>query len=217
MSLSPHVRALATLATLLLFGCAQPAPKRGDAGATASAGDASAYASTAARAESKPAPAPTSSATTASGAATPLVDESRPPVGGDELNSRGRHLLDAIAHDNVELAADILYPREGFLANRDAQDPVRAWEKQLSAPLRKQVHAQHKKHKGLDRAAFVSLELGHAATQVKPKRREWKQPVWRVRHAKLTYTLDGKTRRIDIGEMVGFRGAWYVTRLRSRE
>jgi hypothetical protein len=49
--------------------------------------------------------------------------------------------------------------------------------------------------------------------QIVPKKHGWKKPLWRVKHSKLTFVIEGKTHRVDIGEMVAWRGAWYVTRL----
>ena len=60
----------------------------------------------------------------------------------------------------------------------------------------------------------MSFELGHSVVQITPKKRDFKKPLWRVKHSKLTFTIDGKTRHLDIAEMTAWRGAWYVTRLR---
>jgi hypothetical protein len=141
-------------------------------------------------------------------------DESIPPTSSDELTARARHLLEAIAKDDPDLAGDILFPRDGWLATRDAADPGKEWERHVASPFRKAVHADGRHHEGIDGAQFVSFELGHAIVQVSPKRHGWKKPLWVVHGSRLTYLVDGHTRTFAIREMTAWRGAWYVTRLR---
>jgi hypothetical protein len=141
-----------------------------------------------------------------------VADEQIPATTSEELTARAKHLLEAIAHDNPDLAADIIFPRDGYVAARDAADPGKAWDKAVSTLFKNQVHRLSKK-KGTDKAQFVSLELGHAVVQTVPKKHVWKKPLWVVKHSKLTYIIDGKTHRLDITEMTAWRGAWYVTRL----
>jgi hypothetical protein len=136
-----------------------------------------------------------------------------PPSSAD-LPPRARHLVEAIAQNSPDLAADILLPREAYMAVRDAKDPAKAWEKSVLLPFRKAVAQQHKKLRHAERARFVSLELGPQLTEVPAKRKEWKEPLWRVRHSKLSFSIDGKVHRLDVAEMIGFRGSWYVSKLR---
>ena len=156
-------------------------------------------------ASSSPAPAPPSSVP---------ADEAMPPATSDELQTRGRHLLEAIAQDNPQLAQDLLFPRDGFAATRDAADPARAWEKTVHAPFLGSVHRLHRRVRGLAGAQVVSLELGQSVVQVLPHKKEWKRPLWRVRHSRLVIVVEGRSQRIDIPEMTSWRGAWYVTKLR---
>jgi hypothetical protein len=137
-----------------------------------------------------------------------------PPQTSDELPLRMRHLLEAIAQDNPELANDALFPRDAYLATRDAADPQKAWEKKLSGAFHRAVERTHKRTKGMENAKFVTFELGHSITQLTPKKHDFKRPLWRVKHSKLTFTIEGKQRHLDIAEMTAWRGAWYVTRLR---
>jgi len=141
-------------------------------------------------------------------------DTAMPRAESEELSARMRHLLEAIAQDNPDLAGDALFPRDAFLAVKDAPDPAKAWEKKLQGPFRRHVERTHKRTKGIEGAKFVSFELGHAVTQITPKKADFKKPLWRVKHSKLTFTIEGKTRHLDIAEMTAWRGAWYVTRLR---
>ncbi|HEY3818826.1 MAG TPA: hypothetical protein VGL81_16760 [Polyangiaceae bacterium] len=141
-------------------------------------------------------------------------DDSIPATSGDELTARARHLLEAVGKDDPDLATDILFPRDGWLATRDAADPGKEWEKRVAAPFRKSVHAAARHHEELDRAQFVSLELGHVVVQSKPRRHGWKKPLWTVKGSRLTFLVDGHTRTLTIREMTAWRGAWYVTRLR---
>jgi hypothetical protein len=141
-------------------------------------------------------------------------DDTIPATASDELTARARHLLEAVGKDDPDLAADILFPRDGWLATRDAVDPGKEWEKRVAAPFRKSIHSAARHHSELDRARFVSLELGRAVVQSTPKRHGWKKPLWTVHGSHLTFVVDGHTRTITIREMTAWRGAWYVTRLR---
>jgi hypothetical protein len=116
--------------------------------------------------------------------------------------------------DNADLASDILFPRDAFVVAHDATDPGKLWDTRLSASFRRGVHSLYKRTKGIERAQFVSFEIGRTVTQAPIRHRDWKVPLWRVPHARLTFTLDGRTSRFDIGELTSWRGAWYVTRLR---
>ena len=126
---------------------------------------------------------------------------------------RAKHLLEAIAQDNVDLASDILFPRDGWTTTRDAADPGKEWEKRVARPFRKALHSLSRHHKDLDRAKFASLELGHSMTQASPKKRGWQKPLWIVTGSRLTFVVDGRTRTLPVREMTAWRGAWYVTRL----
>jgi hypothetical protein len=140
-------------------------------------------------------------------------DDAIPPTSSEELTVRAKHLLEAIAQDNGDLASDILFPRDGFIATRDAADPGKDWEKRVAHPFRRAVHALSRHHKDLDRAQFASLELGHSMTQATPKRHGWQRPLWIVTGSRLTFVVDGRTRTLPVREMTAWRGAWYVTRL----
>ena len=137
-----------------------------------------------------------------------------PPAQSEELVRRMQHLLEAIAQDNSDLAKDALYPRDAFIATRDTHDPGRVWDTKISASFRKAVHRAHKKKKHMDKARFVSFELGRQITSQPPKHHEFKKTVWRVKRSKIAFSIDDHTYTMEIAEMVSHRGAWYVTRLR---
>lgn len=143
-----------------------------------------------------------------------LEDTAMPASSGEDLQTRMRHLLEAIAQNNPDLAGDALFPRDGYVASRDVADPQKAWEKKVSNGFRRSVQRMHKRMKGVEHAKFVAFEVGHSVVQLTPKKKDFKKPLWRVKHSKLTFTIDGKTRHLDIPEMTAWRGAWYVTRLR---
>ncbi len=152
------------------------------------------------------------SASLAADAGSP--DEILPPSSSEEMTARARHLLEAIAHDSPELATDIVFPRDAYLTTRDSSDPGKAWDAKVTGVFQRNVHAFHKRTRGVEKAQFVSFELGHSVQQAPPKKREWKKPLWRVKRSRITYTIDGRTQRVEIAEMIGYRGAWYVTKLR---
>jgi hypothetical protein len=144
----------------------------------------------------------------------PPADEMIPPTSSDELTTRARHLLEAAGKDDPDLATDIAFPRSGWLAMRDADDPGKDWDRHVDSPFRRSLHALFRRHESLARAQFVSFELGHALVQAVPRRHGWKKPLWTVRGSHVTYTVDGHTRALTIREMTAWRGAWYITRLR---
>jgi hypothetical protein len=141
------------------------------------------------------------------------ADDAIPPAASEELTARSRHLLEAIAKDDAALAADILFPRDGWLATRDAADPGHEWEKRAASPFRHAVHALSRRRKDAAGAQFVSFELGHSMTQMSAQHHGWKKPLWTVTGSRLTFVVDGRTRTLPIHEMTAWRGAWYVTRL----
>ncbi|HTB72278.1 MAG TPA: hypothetical protein VK762_03490 [Polyangiaceae bacterium] len=141
------------------------------------------------------------------------ADDAIPPTSSEELTVRARHLLEAIAQNNGELASDILFPRDGWVATRDAADPGKEWEKRVARPFQRSLRVLSRRHQDLGRAQFASLELGHSMTQATPKRHGWQKPLWIVTGSRLTFVVDGRTRTLPVREMVGWRGAWYVTRL----
>jgi hypothetical protein len=143
-----------------------------------------------------------------------IDDLAPPPTPNEELFGRMRHLLEAVAQDNPDLAGDILFPRDAYLATRDSVDPQKAWEKRVQGQFHRAVERTHKRMKGIENAKFVGFELGHSVSQLTPKKHDFKRPLWRVRHSKISFTIDGKVRHLDIAELTAWRGAWYVTRLR---
>jgi hypothetical protein len=187
---------------LAIAGCKPSAPLRGDGGV-----DARAPLDSGALDAGGPA--------TGSGAPDAATgDDALPAATSDELTLRAKHLFEAIMRDNPDLASDILFPRDAFQLAHDSADPGKVWDAKLASSFRRGIHALHKRTKGIDRGLFVSFEIGRMVTQATPRKHDWKLPLWRVPHARLTYLLDGRTARFDIGEITSWRGAWYVTKIR---
>jgi hypothetical protein len=188
------------LVVAALAGCKPAAVVRADAGTDArSAADAGTIDAAAA-------------ATTIDASAA--AEEALPAATSDELTLRAQHLFEAIQRDNPDLASDILFPRDAFVIAHDAADPGHVWDNKLSPAFRRAVHTLGRRTKGVEHAQFVSFEIGRTVTQALVRHHEWKMPLWRVPHARLTYQLDGRTGHFDIGELTSWRGAWYVTKLR---
>ena len=137
-----------------------------------------------------------------------------PDAGPGDLDKRAKHLLEAIAQNDLSLAADIILPREAYLAARDAQDPAALYESKFKSGLANHVARIRRHEKGIENAVFVSFELGKDTSRVEPHKHEWNQPLWRATRSTLTYTIDGRVRRVEIAEMVAWRGSWYVAKLR---
>jgi len=107
-----------------------------------------------------------------------------------------------------------MFPRDGWLSTRESADPGKEWERRVAAPFRRAIHALSRHHAEYEGAQSVSIELGSAMSQATPKRRGWKKPLWIVHESRLTFVIDGRSRTLRIREMVAWRGAWYVTRVR---
>jgi hypothetical protein len=150
----------------------------------------------------------------AEGGASAFDDSAMPASSGEDLTTRMRHLLEAVSQNNPDLAGDALFPRDGYVTVKDVSDPPKDWTQHVQERFRRAVERTHKHMKGLEHAKFVSFEIGHSITQLMPRKNDFKKPLWRVKHSKLTFTIDGKARHLDIAEMTAWRGAWYVTRLR---
>jgi hypothetical protein len=141
--------------------------------------------------------------------------EALPDGGAADLQLRGKHLLQAIAENDPSLAADIILPREAYIAARDAEDPGAVYESRVKSAFASQIVRIRRHEKGIDGAVFVSFDLGGPPVRVEPRRHEWKDAVWKIGHSKLTFTIEGRVKRIDVAEMIAWRGNWYVARLRG--
>lgn len=204
-----HAGALALALAAAALGCPQKASRTDllDAGDAARGSDASRLADAGDASEAGDA--------SDAAAATDAEDGARPSDATlAELNARMRHLVEAIAQDNPDLAQDVLFPKDAFAATHEAKDAHREWTKKIAKPFQKAVSRLHAQKKGAERAKFSAFSLGAAPREVSPKRGELKRSLWRVKHSRLDITIDGKTLPIEIAEMTSWRGNWYVTRLR---
>ncbi|MEO7108900.1 MAG: hypothetical protein ABI183_00565 [Polyangiaceae bacterium] len=143
------------------------------------------------------------------------AEDELPSSIAQDLSDRSKHLVEAIAHDDPTLAQDFVFPRDGYAASHDRSDASSIWDKKVLAVFAHDVHTLHKKMKNSAHATFLSFDLGHEVQQITPKPKDFDRPLWRVKHSKITVSVDGKTDRIDVAEMMGWRGAWYVTHLRG--
>jgi len=141
------------------------------------------------------------------------ADDALPPVASAEMTTRAKHLLEAVQKDDATLATDIVFPRDAYLAVKDAVDPGKQWDTQVRGLFQKQVHALHRKTKGIERAVFTSFELGQSSEAL-PKKKDLRRMLWRTKRSRVAFTVDGKPSHFDIVEMTGWRGSWYVTKLK---
>jgi len=195
------LRDLALLCACACLGCTEA--KHGVDAAAATSASAVAIADAAARvtdAQAEAAPAAV------------VVDE-LPDGGAGELSTRARHLLEALSQDDPSLAGDIVLPREAYLTSRDAQDPGAAYDSRFKPGFETQIRRVRRHEKGMDRAVFVSFDLGPNPSRVVPRKKEWKDPLWRTRGT-LTFTIDKDVHRIEVAEMIAWKGAWYVAKIR---
>lgn len=143
------------------------------------------------------------------------ADDSLPPKTSDELTIRAKHLLEAIGKDDGDLAADLIFPRDAYLVVKDVPDPGKQWDAKMLAAFRAQIHKLHKAQKGIERATFSSFEVGQPVVQALPKKKDLKRSLWRAKQSRLNYAIDGKPGHVEIAEMTGWQGSWYVTQLRT--
>ena len=143
------------------------------------------------------------------------TEDALPSSIAPDLADRSRHLVEAIAKDDPLLAQDFVFPRDAYAASHDRSDASSVWDKKVLAAFGRDIHTLHKRIKNSSHATFISFELGHEVQQIQPKPKDFNRALWRAKHSKITVSIDGKTDRIDIAEMMGWRGAWYVTRLRG--
>jgi len=143
-----------------------------------------------------------------------IADDALPPSTSDELTIRARHLLEAIQKDDGDLAADLIFPRDAYIAVKDVGDPGKHWDARMLAAFRNQVHQLHKRTKKVERATFSSFEVTQPVVQSMPKKGDLKKTLWRSKHSRLNYTIDGKPGHFDVVELTGWQGSWYVTQLR---
>jgi hypothetical protein len=136
-----------------------------------------------------------------------------PDAGPADLDVRAKHLLEAIAQNDASLAADIVLPREAYMTARDTQDPGSLYESKFKTGFATHVARAHRHERGVERAVFVSFELGANPSRVTPKKHEWKEALWHATRSTLTFTIDGRVHRIEVAEMIAWRGNWYVSHL----
>jgi hypothetical protein len=138
-----------------------------------------------------------------------------PDAGPADLDGRAKHLLEAIMQNDAALAADIVLPRDAWVAARDAQDPGSLYESKFKTGFANHIARIHRHEKGVEHAVFVSFDLGQNPSRVTPKKHEWKEALWHKTRSTLTFTIDGRVHRIDVAEMIAWRGNWYVAHLRD--
>jgi hypothetical protein len=159
--------------------------------------------------------APIKDATIEAEAAAPQASfEDFPDGGTADLDVRGKHLLEAIEQNDPSLAADIIIPREAYLAARDVQDPAALYESKLKTSIAAHIAHIHKKEKGIENAVYVSFDIGQSTSRVVPKKHEWKEPLWHATRSTLTFTIEGRVHRVEIAEMIAWRGNWYIAKLK---
>jgi hypothetical protein len=132
-----------------------------------------------------------------------------PPV--DDLQARAKKLFEAIQKDEPDLAMDLFFPRDPYIAMKDVKDPAASWDK-LAKDYKARLHTFHKAlgRKASD-AEFDTLELNtKSQVYVAPKKELNKTGYNRVTKSKLRYKLKGKPRSFEIAMMIDSDGKWYV-------
>jgi len=163
-------------------------------------------------------PSASASAPDAAAALAAPLDAASPTDAGavDELQARGKKLFEAIQKDEPDIALQMFFPREPFVALKDMKDPAAYWDK-LVKQFKAHIHAYHKKlGKRADEATFDVLEL-NTKTQVyvAPKKEFNKTGYNKVTKSRLRYKLRNKSYSFEIAVMIDNDGKWYVTHLKK--
>ena len=148
--------------------------------------------------------------------AQPLDAGAAPDASVDELQARAKKLFEAIQKDEPDIALQMFYPRDPFIALKDMKDPAAYWDK-LVKQYKAHIHGYHRKlGKRADEATFDVLEL-NTKTQVyvAPKKEYNKTGYNKVTKSKLRYKLRNKSYSFEIAVMIDNDGKWYVTHLRK--
>ncbi|MFI5299564.1 MAG: hypothetical protein ACHREM_15855 [Polyangiales bacterium] len=133
----------------------------------------------------------------------------------DDLQARAKKLFEAIQKDEPDLAMDLFFPRDPYLAMKDVKDPAASWDK-LAKDYKLRIHSFHKQlGKKPGDAEFDTLELNtKSQVYVAPKKELNKTGYNRVSKNKLRYKLKGKPHSFEIAMMIDSDGKWYVLHLK---
>lgn len=142
------------------------------------------------------------------------TDDTAMPAATDaDLENRMKHLLEAVTQNNPDLAGDALFPRDGYALAKEASDPQKLWDRSIQGSFKRSIEVLHRL-KGIEHAKYAGFEIGHSIKQLPPSKKNYKKPLWSVSHSKIKFTIEGNDHSLDVHEMVAWRGAWYVTKLR---
>lgn len=154
------------------------------------------------------------SATASSNDAATLVDdETAVPMTSEELVTRSKHLVEAVAGDNPELAIDFLLSKDAYAQFYAEKDATRAWERHVKRAFQRAIRKLHRRRNS-ETAKFTRFELGTRLVKSSVGRGKSKRHVWHSRGSRIYYSIDGRELHISIREMIAWRGAWYIARLR---
>lgn len=137
-----------------------------------------------------------------------------------EFAHRLRHVLDAVAANDVALCHDVQLPRKAYTEDFAHKDPGKLFDHTLDVAFRKAIARLHKRHRNRE-LAFVALDAPHSMELLPAHESNgWREPTWQVRGAKIRAAVRGdlapgehKDVSIELGTLVHWRGAWYVERL----
>lgn len=152
----------------------------------------------------------------------PVPPENRPELtspsprpGSDEVQGRARALFLAIVRDEPELARDLFYPRDAFIAMKGIEDPGALWGR-IHRMYENDIHALHAEL-GADaaRAEFVRFELSRRRSWIRPREESNRLPYWSQRHNWLVYRVGDEERRFEVRTVLSWGERWYITHLRE--
>jgi hypothetical protein len=137
---------------------------------------------------------------------------SRPPE--SEVQACGQRLFAAVVRDAPTMAADCFFPRAAFIQVKAMARPERYYDR-LYRRFEADVHSLHRELNGLERAAFLRLELGRRGGWVRPGEEGNRLPYWAARHAMLHYSVDGQPRKFEVRVLISWGTRWYFIHVRE--
>jgi len=140
----------------------------------------------------------------------PAEGRVRPPSG--DLDARAKLLFEAIQKDAPSLAEPVFFPASAFDQVKAMPKPGRYYAR-LHARFHTDIHALHRAHPELARAVFARVALGRRGGWVAVGDEGNRLPNWAARHARLTYTLDGALRELEVRVLITWDDRWYVIHL----
>lgn len=124
-------------------------------------------------------------------------------------------LWQGIVDDNPQEAMPFFFPETAYKQVKAIANPAADYQNRLIGFYTLDVHAAHRLlGSGAKDAKLVGVTVpAQAAQWIQPGGEQNKLSYYRVYGARLTYTVDGKTKSFGLFSLISWRGEWYVVHL----